>query len=153
NTVPDATSYRLDVSTTPFENFNIVGWTFPTAAVTNDIGSTNNNINSRALSSNSSITVSGGQASRKGWNLATNTDYWQIAVNTIGHSNIGVKAVQTGDNPNSPRDFQVQWSLTGNPNNSNEWSNVGQPIVMSTVNTPAITDLTLPEACNNQPIV
>src|SRR5690554_2975651 len=76
NAVPNATSYRLDVSTTPFEALDIAGWTFPTAAATNNIGSTNNNINSRALSSNSSFTVSGGQASRKGWNIATNTDYW-----------------------------------------------------------------------------
>lgn len=149
NAVPNATSYYLDVSTTPFENYDIAGWTFPTAAVTNNIGSTNNDVNSRALSSNAQFSVIGGRASRTGWNIATNTDYWEITVNTLGHSNIGVYAEQTGDNTNSPRNFQVQYRLS----TLDEWVNVGEPIVMSEVGTPAITNLQLPVDCNNKPVV
>lgn len=156
NAVPNATSYLLDVSTTPFEALDIAGWTFPTAAVTNNIGSANNAVDSLALSSNAQFSVIGGRASRTGWNIATNTDYWQIAVNTIGHSDIRVYAEQTGDNTNSPRDFQVQYRLPynpNNPNNSNVWINVGDPIVMSATNTTAYTNISLPEACDNQPVV
>lgn len=151
NAVPNATSYRLDVSTTPFENFNIAGWTFPTNGT--DLSFVNNNIESpnnsgKQFISNAVFSVSGGRASRTGWNNATNTDYWQIAVNTIGHSNLRVSAEQTGG-LFSPRDFQVQWSLTGNPNNSNEWNTIGAIDIESVSN----TNLLLPGACNNQPIV
>lgn len=149
--VASATSYRLDVSTTPFNDIDIVGWTFPSsgASIYPNIGNSLNSANQLFTNSGSVDLRSIGAeflAASKGWNNGQNTKYWQIEVNTLGYSNLLVNAVQFSDYL-GPSEFKVEYSL-----DSSTWKFLGDVNVANDFTT-GITNFNLPAECNNQPSV
>lgn len=149
--VASATSYRLDVSTTPFNDIDIVGWTFPSsgASINPDIA-TSNNLSKQLITNSSGIifdTVGSEMvAASNGWRSGSNSKYWQIEVNTLGYSNLLVNAVQFSEN-RGPSEFKVEYSL-----DSSTWKLLGNVNVANDLTT-GITNFNLPAECNNQPSV
>ncbi|MCL9769724.1 hypothetical protein NAT47_04775 [Flavobacterium sp. HXWNR69] len=145
-----ATSYRLDVSTTPFIKANIIGWSFPTTGTDGpDITSTNNTANTLTTNAGTISTAPGltsSAASVDQWSGGSGSDYWQIQVNTLGHYNITLNAVQYSQ-ANGPRDFIVQYRIgTGGT-----WTNIpGGTIVVGSNYSRGVTNLNLPSICDNK---
>lgn len=151
--VASANSYRLDVSTTPFNDIDIVGWTFPSsgASINPDIA-TSNNLSKQLITNSSGIIFpnvgSGKVAASNGWRSGSNSKYWQIEVNTLGYSNLLVNAVQFSDYL-GPSQFKVEYSL-----DSSTWKFLGDVNVANDLTTETgITNFNLPAECNNQPSV
>ena len=81
------------------------------------------------------------------WDNGANSKYWIIDFATTGYENITLSSKQRGSNT-GPRDFKVQVKLDGT-----EWIDVvGSEIVVSSTSftSGTLSDIALPEICNNQ---
>ncbi|MFY8098051.1 MAG: hypothetical protein ACOVMH_09565 [Flavobacterium sp.] len=155
NAILGATSYFLDVSTTPFTDIDIVGWTFPASGTITapDITSTNNSNNALSVVGAGPISSIFGSTtyapSASQWEGGANTKYWLINANTLGHSNLRLTAIQKSV-PNGPKDFKIQYRIGQN----GVWMNVPLgDLEVSNNYYAGVTDVVLPSECNNQPLL
>lgn len=152
NSVVDAASYRLDVSTSPTfsgGNISLAEWTFPTdgTVVTPDVSSLNNSGKNLTTNSGSIGTVSGSTteaATSTDWDSGTNLKYWQVEINAIGFSTVSVSAVQRSSS-SGPKNFKVQYKV-----GQGSWINTGINVITGNNWTTGISSLTLPAECDNQ---
>ena len=133
----------------------IVEWTFPDS-VENRLASGGIAVNlDREISREpeftgtySYITGDGTKAiNTSQWHNGADGKYWIIDFATTGYENITLSSKQRGSNT-GPRDFKVQVKLDGT-----EWIDVaGSEIGVASTNftSGALSDIALPEICNNQ---
>lgn len=146
NAVSGASSYYLDVSTTPFNNVNLVGWTFPNTnsynleSVSANITSANNTNQSFVSYQRFSVVDNKAVVGIQNGSVP----FWEISVNTIGNSNVWVRSVQTSTN-RGPRYFRLQYNITTDNNN---WVFFGSRIDVN-ANAGAV-NVELPAPCNNK---
>lgn len=153
--VQDAGSYRLDVNTSPdFPMATIVKWTFPfgshddlvdTASILNrmrHISSHGTGIPFYTLPGDTTKSISADN-----WKKSDSTKYWQIVFSTIGFSRIYVFSKQASSST-GPRDFQLQYKV----GLGGTWKNLehGAVTLDSTFTSGIISNLLLPNDCNNQ---
>ncbi|GAA4325157.1 T9SS type A sorting domain-containing protein [Flaviaesturariibacter amylovorans] len=174
NAVTGATGYFLDVYTmgTGTGGSVVAGWNTDVntaAAATADSGNVNNNgIQQLTTNTGGTISYPSGYSgtsgtpnpysvSSNGWNGGAGTKYWQVDVNTTGATNLTVSSNQGGSNT-GPKDFKIQYRVGA----AGTWTDVpGGTIVIPAAavvpGTPAtwgvVTDLPLPAAVDNQPLV
>ncbi|TCZ73010.1 beta strand repeat-containing protein, partial [Flaviaesturariibacter aridisoli] len=94
--------------------------------------------------------------STSGWDNGVDTKYWMIGVNTTGATNLKLSSLQGGSNT-GPRDWKVQYRV----GSTGTWNDVtGGTIAVTTPPVAAnpatffgVTDLALPAAAENQPLV
>jgi hypothetical protein len=87
-------------------------------------------------------------ANAVGWNNGIDSTYWMIKFKSTGYNNLMLYSKQQagGTNP-GPRDFQVQWKLSG----SNIWTDLGSALVCANDWTSAeVNGASLPTDCDNQ---
>jgi hypothetical protein len=173
NAVTGATSYDLDVYTkiggiveTP--NVNVVTWDFNDQNYVADSG-LDVNLNKTLTANggviaqtNATYTTGFGNNSENStpatsyntWTSGSGSKYWQVSFVTTGMSNLKFSSAQRGSNT-GPRNFKVQFSLTGN---TNDWTDVIGATI--TVTNPsgsnpwaALSNVSLPSVCDNQPLI
>ena len=165
NAVTTATNYNLNVYQAG-SSANIVGWTFPniwTASanpIIADISNSSNNSTKLFSQSSGTITAetetTGFSARGASYYSTTGTapnevvlsapnKYFQIEANTVGYSNIKVSSAQYSTST-GPKDFKLQYRV----GNSGSFTDLTNITVDSDWTTGAVTNLVLPEACNNQ---
>jgi len=165
NAVTGATNYNLNVYQAG-STATIVGWTFPNTWTTSpdpivaDISNSSNN--STKLFSQSSgditaVTETTGYSARGAsyystFGTAPNevvlsapNKYFQIEANTVGYSNIKVSSTQYSTST-GPKDFKLQYRV----GNSGSFTDLTNITVASDWITGVVTNLVLPDACNNQ---
>ncbi len=166
NAVSGATGYFLDVYTLgSTSGATIAGWTFPTstsASQTANQGNANNNgIQTVTATNIGTLTYPGGPASgvnsvsAPGWN-ASGDRYWQIDVNTTGVTGLTLSSLQ-GSSATGPKEFKIQYRIGA----TGTWTDVSGGAITITTAVAAgnaatwfgVTDLALPAACDNQPLV
>ena len=156
NAVESASSYNLTVYALGTAE-NLVGWTFPVSGTTLTADVTNANNSGKTISvSNGSIVSSGGasgagtdfSASTTAWTVANK--YWEISVNTTGYKNIKVSSQQIASNT-GPRDFKIQYKIGA----GGTYTDVsgGTILVANNWTSGVVSNLALPEACDNQALV
>lgn len=163
NAVNHATSYKLDVSTSPtvFTNYRaeapfVTFDDFPE-------GYKNNNSLSNTYNQTIGINSSGGMDLYQdgtftsvfcniGWQSGANTKYIYIVINTTDQYNIKISSKQKSS-ANGPKNFKLQYSL--NDINSPIWVDVpgGSIVCADNFTSGVLTNLQLPDAVNNKPIV
>ncbi|KEY18805.1 T9SS type A sorting domain-containing protein [Kaistella antarctica] len=158
NAVPGATSYKLDVSTSPFFTAlnSLAEWTFPTDGriLTPDSGKASSLNLNQELSTDGSTSISDvagfktRAATRTKWQYSGNDKYWQITINSMGFSNpLLISSIQRSSNT-GPRDFQMQYKI----GTTGSWVDIGTVQVANNW-TSGRSNVMLPEVCNNQPLV
>jgi hypothetical protein len=132
----------------------LVQWTFPTESGLADGGSIEANLlqeietagGTSAIQFKNGATTKAAQATE--WENGNDAKKWKVGFETTGYSNIKLysKISSGGQNP-GPRDFKVQYKV-----GSGSWTDL-QNSTFQTANdwtTGAISDLPLPNECNNQ---
>lgn len=171
NAVSGATGYRLDVYTLASGSVTdtIAGWNMSintVASQTADEGNANN-VGIQTLTSvgTNTITYPAGPSgtsgtpnpysvNANGWNGGTDTKYWQVDLNTTGVTNVTVSSKQAASST-GPSDFKLQYRVGA----SGTWTDVTGGTVDITTALSGITpwfdltDLPLPAAADNQPLV
>lgn len=166
NAVLGATGYVIDVSTTPFELLDIVGWNFPNNPDNNvaDLGITENSLKTLTTqgtnnpsyqpitltpplqsSITSVATVEGN------WNSEINPKFWQIEFSTLGYNQLKLFSVQRSS-PTGPRDFKAQYKV----GEDGTWTDIPGATTITLANdwsTGVLNNISLPSDCNNQPSV
>jgi hypothetical protein len=88
-------------------------------------------------------------AKATGWNDGTDSTYWLVKFKTTGYSSLKVYSKQQagGSNP-GPRDFQVQYKLSG----TNAWTDLtgGTLLCANDWTTAEVNGISLPSDCDNQ---
>jgi hypothetical protein len=172
NAVAGATGYWLDVYTlTAGSGSVIAGWNFDVNSTANQVSDTGNtnNINIQTVTTGggtSAISSVGGPtpltginpyaATATGWDNGAGTKYWQVDVNTTGATNLTVSSMQ-GSSGGGPKEFKLQYRV----GSTGTWIDVTGGVVTMTVAASggnsatwvALTDLPLPAAAENQPLV
>lgn len=134
----------------------LVQWTFPTELALADGGIIPANL-SQAIETaggtseiqfKNGLTTKAAQATQ--WESGADTKKWKVEFETTGYKSIKLssKITSGGQNP-GPRDFKVQYKVDG------DWTDVAESS-FTTANdwtTGVLTDLLLPEACDNQALV
>jgi hypothetical protein len=89
----------------------------------------------------------GKSLSTMGWTDGANSKYWMIEFSTIGYGSLTFSSKQYSSNQ-APRDFKVQYSI----DNCSTWTDVpNSSITVGTdFTTGIISELQLPDECNNQ---
>lgn len=155
--VAGATGYFLDVSTSPTFGFpaaNVVGWNFDDENKIADSGVpantgtlfTTNTTGYEGYSNG----VTGRAFYKKGWGNGSGSKYWKFTISTLGYATLTVSSVQRSWNA-GPRDFKIQYKVgTGGV-----WTDVpgGSVTCANDFISGKVTNLPLPAACNNQPVV
>ena len=90
-------------------------------------------------------------ASATNWQSGRDSKYWTVNFTTSGYENIKFSSKQSGNNNRSPRDFKVQYSLNGTTWNDVSGTNVTCARNNWTIG--ALSEISLPAACNNQTTV
>lgn len=161
NAVPGATGYRLDVSSDPaFEGpySSVVAWNFPNNP---DDAVADGGI---AANASKTITVGGGvttlvftaagattnSANAINWQSGNATKYWEIQLSTSGYHSNRISSKQRGSNT-APRDFKLQYKIGA----GGTYTDVpGSTITVANNYTSGVlSNLALPAACDNQPLV
>jgi hypothetical protein len=134
----------------------LVQWTFPTELALADGGIIPANL-SQAIETaggTSEIQFKNGLTSKAAqatqWENGADAKKWKVEFETTGYKSIKLssKITSGGQNP-GPRDFKVQYKVDG------DWTDVAESS-FTTANdwtTGVLTDLLLPEACDNQALV
>ncbi|WP_460566334.1 hypothetical protein, partial [Flaviaesturariibacter terrae] len=175
NAVTGATGYFLDVYTLGAGSGTqtIAGWDMAGTTDANRTANQGNasNINLATLTATTgaaTVTYSfpagpsalGGtnpqSVSTSGWDNGVDTKYWMVAVNTTGATGLTLSSLQGGSNT-GPRDWKIQYRV----GSSGTWNDVtGGTIAVTTPPVAAnpatffgVTDLALPAAAENQPLV
>ncbi|WP_460566336.1 beta strand repeat-containing protein, partial [Flaviaesturariibacter terrae] len=173
NAVTGATGYFLDVYTLGSGTQTIAGWDMAGTTDANRTANQGNasNINLATLTATTgaaTVTYSfpagpsalGGtnpqSVSTSGWDNGVDTKYWMVAVNTTGATGLTLSSLQGGSNT-GPRDWKIQYRV----GSSGTWNDVtGGTIAVTTPPVAAnpatffgVTDLALPAAAENQPLV
>jgi hypothetical protein len=154
--VAGATDYFLDVSY--FKSGDtLAGWSFPLISSPLTPSTSNSNNLSSTLSTiggTGSISVVSSSASfaatANGWNGGNGSKAWQININTIGYTSVKLFSRQRSSNT-GPRDFKVQYKI----GNAGIWTDVpsGTVQVDALYNLGVVNNISLPAACDNQPLV
>jgi hypothetical protein len=106
---------------------NIVAWTFPTGTAADTLAnfySTGNNSRSiraedstgniRVLTYTNGVSTGDYAATATGWDNGQNLKYWSIKFKTQGFTSLTLSSKQrSGNNPVGPKDFKVQWKMSG----------------------------------------
>jgi hypothetical protein len=89
----------------------------------------------------------GKSLSTMGWTEGADSKYWMIEFSTIGYGSLTLSSKQYSSNQ-APRDFKVQYSI----DNCSTWTDVpNSSITVGTdFTTGIISELQLPDECNNQ---
>lgn len=165
NSVNYATGYKLDISTSPsiYTNYRAES-TF----VTFDFDGSQYNLNNNSLSNSynqsvffdvSNVAINsiapgnvGSALATDNWHSGTNTKFYYTTINTTDQYNIKLSSKQKST-PTGPRNFKVQYSLTNI--NTATWVDIqGSDIVCANNFTNGVlTNLQLPDAVNNKPLV
>lgn len=161
NAVPGAASYRLDVSSDPaFEGpyTSLVAWNFP--------NNPDDAVADGGIVANASrtITVGGGvttlvfspagattnSANAINWQNGNLTKYWEVQLTTTGYYATRISSKQRGSNT-APRDFKLQYKIGA----AGTYTDVpGTAItVANNFTSGVLTNVALPSACDNQPLV
>ncbi|CAM3695202.1 YDG domain-containing protein [Flavobacterium gelidilacus] len=150
--VADATSYRLDVSTSPTfsgSTVSVAEWTFPTdgTVVTPDVSTPSNAAQTLTTNGGTIISSAGNStesASANAWQSGDGTKYWQIDFDATGFSNIALSSAQRSSN-SGPKDFKIQYKV-----GVGSWTDTGTDVVVANNFSTGVASLTLPSACDNQ---
>ncbi|RYZ23807.1 MAG: T9SS type A sorting domain-containing protein [Chitinophagaceae bacterium] len=175
NAVAGATGYFLDVYTMGAGSgtTTIAGWDMATTTDANrtaNQGNAANNGSALLTATTGAATVTYSypagptattgtnpqSVSTSGWDAGVDTKYWMVAVNTTGATNLKLSSLQGGSNT-GPRDWKVQYRVGA----TGIWNDVpGGTIAITTPPVAAnpatffgVTDLALPAAAENQPLV
>ncbi len=128
----------------------IVGWDFDDENTIADAGVVANQNCEIITNTNGELSYTQGVAGKAltttKWTDGADTKYWMIDFSTTGYENITISSVQRSSNT-GPRDFKVQVKLDGT-----EWIDVQNTdiTVENNFTSGAITDVILPEICENQ---
>jgi predicted extracellular nuclease len=82
------------------------------------------------------------------WNGGANINHWKVTISTMGHKDIKLSSKQMGSNT-GPRDFQLEYSINGE-----DWNIVPDAsitVLNDLFTSGVLENVTLPDACNNQP--
>lgn len=123
--VAGADAYAIDVSTTPFDDENlVVGWDF-VHGTNNPKANLGLPINTNAVLSNNAGTMVFSSTSSKnamqvasGWDGGANAKFWAIGFSTKGYGNLNVSSSQRSS-AKGPGQFRLEYSL-----DSSTWSAV-----------------------------
>lgn len=157
NAVPNAASYRLDVSTSPTfgaASTSLAEWTFPAKSAVANIASTNNT--TKTLTTNTGnitgtidfpVRNSSFYALTSKWTNGSGGKFWEININTEGFTNLHMSFDQRSS-ATGPRDFKIQYKV-----GAGSWIDAGLNVKI-----PALANdqwgapysLSLPTACDNQ---
>ena len=171
--VTNAASYSLYLYTAATPT-NIVGWTFPNSwtgvsnyLVTADVANTNNatkqfSLSTGTLSSGTGVTASASDYAASaatfyttnqstGAVITTPVKWFQVDANTTGFSNIKVSSSMFGNSATSPKNFKLQYSITGPTGTFSDVT--GGAITCQNGAWVSLTDLVLPSVCENNPNV
>ena len=160
-----ATAYKLDVSTssTIFTSYQAEA-----AFVTFDFEQTpvynNNNSSSNSNNQNLTFIEHGSQTNTPAfdnggtvyttshWDSGSGISYYSIIINTLNQYNVKISSKQKST-LNGPRNFKLQYSLYGD--GSEIWIDVpgGDIVCANNFTSGVLTNLQLPDAVNNKPLV
>ncbi len=93
----------------------------------------------------------GGRAiSTSSWHNETYNKYWVVEFTTSKHENLNLSSVQRSSNT-GPADFKAQYRI----GNTGDWTDVIEAVVSVENNytTGVLSDIALPDVCNNKPSV
>lgn len=152
-----ALSYR-DEAQPSVRNVALAEWDFPDGGMADAFADngTDANIFRAELTTTGGIGAIGfGQAgattravNASGWHNGSGSKAWQIRFTAAGYTNLRVSAKQYSSSA-GPRDFKLQYSLTGT-----NWMDVANvPQVRDNWMSGVLAGQTLPAAANNQPVV
>jgi hypothetical protein len=153
-----------------FAQDTIVGWTFPSTSADSIVDFSIGSINTTrylscqygtyGLVSYHSIptdyTTNGSLGSpdkcgkTTGWDNGADSAYWMVKFKTTGYGSLKLYSkIQAGGSNPGPRDFKVQYKLTGS---TSPWIDIpgGTIICANDWTTGAVDGLDIPTACNNQ---
>lgn len=85
-----------------------------------------------------------------GWDNGSGTKYWQVTVTTTGYSFIRVSSRQQSSG-NGPRNFKLQYSTDGT--NFYDVPSGSISVTSSMATGGALSNLPLPDSCNDKPLV
>ncbi len=156
-------------ATNLFAQDTIVGWTFPSGSADSIVDFSAGTMNTtRYISAqygtyglpsyhsiptyytNGSLGAPDSAATSIGWNDGVDSSYWMVKCKTTGYGSLKLYSKQSsgGSNP-GPRDFKVQYKLTGA---TSPWIDISGGTVVCANNWTlgVINGIDLPAACNNQ---
>ncbi len=134
-----------------FAQDTLVQWTFPGNDSLADGGIAANLTKTITTTAASAIDFKNGLTTKSaqavGWDNGKDAKYWIVEFSTQGYSNISLSSIITagGANP-GPRDWKVQYNTAGS------WLDVSNSVftVANDWTTGALTNLSLPSACDDQ---
>lgn len=167
NAVTGAESYILEVyeltgSVTP--NVTVVGWEFEDQNISADTGVSVNLTKSIAKTGGGTTSyvagyngaATGGQAISAGgtnaWSGGSGSKYWEVSFETTGFANMSLSSAQMSSGT-GPRDFKVQYKI-GTGGTYTDVPNTSITVGDTSTNwIGTLMDVSLPVACDDQPLI
>ncbi len=138
------------------EELVIAGWNFNASTHETTSGIPGNNGSSVFREPQYTVTytfpagASGNALSSRSWHDGIATKYWWTTISTSGYWQLNLSSKQRSSST-GPKDFKIQYRL----GNTGEWTDIDGSTITNgdSFSVGVITNLSLPEECNNKPIL